>query len=130
MVKSFAYKIDGPWLQSQAATAIQNASYRFNVESDPFFQKAAQDSHKTEAQRRAEQTESGSGETGGRTQSRKTQSKPEPILKPRSQQGRASQEPWLAAQYQQAVRNTRTTDQKPSYQNDAPQQRRGQSPSR
>jgi len=129
VVKSYASKVDGEWLQSPSSSKIRNAAYRFNSESDPLYEQAIKAKYKTEAERRSDQIndEGGSDGEGGESPTKREASKPEPVLKPRSQQGRHRDisEPWLKEQYEAARKHTKPAASPPTSPDNAPRQTRG-----
>jgi len=104
MVKSFAHEIDGPWLQSSSEAAAGATSHSFNNEADPLNQKNLAANQTRDAQQHSVTTGGNDGE-----QQNTRYSKPTPVLKPRSQQGRGNIDDayWLEAQYQDSLRRTK-----------------------
>lgn len=123
MVKSFAHEIDGSWLQSPTEGAT---SHRFNSEADPLYQKTIAANQTRDARRHAETV----GGSEGEPQNGKY-SKPTPVLKPRSQQGRGNLNDayWLEAQYQDSLRLTKPRSGPASSPEHAPHRRPGPTPS-
>ena len=101
MVKSFAHKINGPWLQNPTDGAT---SQHFNSEADPLHHKTTAANQTRDARRHSETT---GGSDGGAQDTK--YSKLAPVLKPRSQQGRGNLNDtyWLEAQYQDSLSLTK-----------------------
>jgi len=88
MVKPYAHKLQGTWLKAEADAAIGNAAHRFNGEADPLYARRVADTHKSEAQRRAEAAQASAESAKDKIRAKRQYSTPAPVLKPRSQQGR------------------------------------------
>lgn len=90
MVKPYAHKLQGTWLKAEAEATIGNAAHRFNGEADPLYARRVADTHKSEAQRRAEAAQAIAATAKDQIRAKRQYSTPAPVLKPRSQKGRRS----------------------------------------
>jgi hypothetical protein len=102
----------GSWLSDHISRRLPNLRREFDLNRDELARRQMLDAGKTEAQRRQEQSETGSGEGGGMIR----RDKPAPALKPppamRAQVDRDDfNGRWLAAQRDAAMANARPSTQ-------------------